>query len=73
MEKYRIEIAFDTNEVEAFCAWLNEQGHDAWIGKSTGSYIDGDWTSHYTEEGINSEHPYSEEIMRELWEGYCNS
>jgi len=74
MEKYRIEIAVDTNEAEAFCAWLNEQGHDAWIGRSTGSYIHSECPPFYIEEGINSEPPYSEEdIIGELWTAFCNS
>jgi len=64
MEKYTIEIAVDSREAEGFCAWLNANGHDAQVGTSTVSYIDGWLTSH--DEEMSS-------LMRELWAGYCNS
>ncbi len=63
MEKHRIEIAVDTIEADEFAAWLNSQGHNATVGTSTGNYVDGEWTS-ASEEAI--------EIMRVLWEEYCN-
>ncbi len=64
MKTHKIEIAVDTEQAEEFVAWLNAQGHDATVGTSTGNYVDGTWTS--TDEQAN-------EIMRELWDSYCNS
>jgi hypothetical protein len=64
MKKYKIEVAVDTVEGENFVAWLNAQGHNAAMGTSTGNYVDGTWTS--TDEQVN-------EIIRGLWESYCNS
>ncbi len=64
MEKYSVEIAGDTKEADEFCAWLNDNGHDAQVGKSTGNFIDGECTSHNEK---------ANDIMRSLWEGYCNS
>lgn len=61
---YRIELSIDTTEAEQFCAWLIEQGHDAKIGRSTGNYVNGAWTS--ADETAN-------EIMNALWSSYCNS
>lgn len=60
MEKYRIVLACDTDE--AFASWLREKGHDATVGTSTGTYVDGAWTSDSEDEN---------EIIRELWEEYC--
>lgn len=62
MKTYKIEIAVDTERAEDFAAWLNAQGHDAHVGTSTGDYIDGEWTS--ADEQAN-------EIMQDLWDGYC--
>lgn len=59
---YRIEIASDHHEAEQFCAWLSARGHDAKIGNSTGNYVDGVRT---TDNDAN-------EIMRALWDAYCN-
>jgi len=64
MEQYKIEIASDHAEAEEFVSWLNNQGHDALIGTSTGNYIDGIWTS---------TDPEMSEIMNGLWGEYCNS
>ena len=64
MKKYIIEIAVDNNEASEFMEWLNKNGHEATIGKSTGNYVDGECTS-------NNE--YANRIMNELWEEYCNS
>jgi hypothetical protein len=62
-DSYKIEIAVDTTEADEFCAWLNEQGHDATVGDSTGNYIDGVWTS--SDEQANT-------ILGDLWAEYCN-
>ena len=57
----RIEIATDTISADEFCNWLNSQGHDATVGSSTGSYIDGEWTS--TDDS-------AARIYRELWDAF---
>ena len=59
----KIEIAVDNENAEEFATWLQGQGHDAHVGTSTGNYIDGTWTA--TDEQAN-------EIMRGLWDRYCN-
>lgn len=65
MEKttYTIEISNDTPESVQFADWLNAQGHAAKVGRSTGNYIDGQSTS--ASESAN-------DIMRNLWDAYCN-
>lgn len=62
-KKYDVEVAFDTPEAKQFCDWLNENGHSAKIGNSTGNYINGHCTGN-TEE--------ADEIMRVLWDSYCS-
>lgn len=68
MSTYTIEIAFDSCGTEEgaheFAAWLNEKGHTAKIGNSTGSYVDGRWTCSDEE---------AREIMNSLWDEFCNS
>lgn len=64
MNKYEIIIACDQHEGEQFKNWLIARGHDAEIGNSTGSYVDGAWTS--SDQDAN-------EIMNQLWSDYCNS
>jgi len=64
VKRYKIEIASDHPDAEEFVSWLNNQGHDASIGTSTGSYIDGVWTS---------TDPEMSESMNTLWSAYCNS
>ncbi len=61
---HNIEISIDNDEGEQFAAWLNAQGHTAKVGKSTGGYIDGVWTS--TDADAN-------ETMNSLWSAYCNA
>ena len=61
---YEIEIAIDSVEPDKFCAWLNENGHSATIGNSTGNYIDGILTDHDID---------ANDIMNNLWADYCNS
>lgn len=64
MKTYKIEIAVDTEQAEEFRAWLDNQGHDAHVGKSTGNYVDGECSS--TDEQAN-------EIMRGLWDEFSHS
>ena len=54
----KIEIGFDGcgNEAQLFADWLTEQGHDAFVGNSTASYVDGE---------------ANDEVMRELWDRFC--
>jgi len=63
---YTIVLAFDaagSDEATAeYCAWLNEQGHDARVGTSTVTTIDGVSTS-----------GEANEIGNALWESFCNS
>ena len=63
MNHHTIEIASDTHESEQFVHWLNAHGHTATIGRSTGNYVDGVWTSNNTE---------ANETFRKLWESYCS-
>lgn len=63
-ETYRIELAYDTHEAEEFAGWLREQGHDAFIGDSTGTFID----NYHTD----SARKYNT-ILRNLWDEYCRS
>lgn len=60
---YTIILSCDQHEGEEFAAWLNGHGHDATIGNSTGSYVDGAWTS--SDESAN-------DSLRRLWDEYCN-
>lgn len=64
---YTVELAFDaagTDEATAeYCAWLNAQGHQATIGRSTATYIDGCSTSSDN----------AREIGNALWDEFCNS
>lgn len=63
-QTHNIEIAVDATEAHEFAAWLNEQGHDAQVGNSTGSYIDGQWTQ-ADQEASN--------ILNALWDSFCNA
>ena len=60
---YKIILSCDQHEGEEFAAWLNERGHYATIGNSTGSYVDGAWTS--SDESAS-------DALRRLWDEYCN-
>lgn len=62
MINYTVEISVDNADAEEFCKYLNDNGHCANIGGSTGNYIDSDWTS-------NS--PAANAIFNELWGEYC--
>lgn len=61
MSKYRIELAVDHCEAEQFEAWLNQNGHDAEIGSTDTSFVDGEPS--YCEDAGR--------VMSELWEAYC--
>ena len=67
MTAHKIEVAFDScgtqEALEQFVEWLNEKGHDAKAGNTTGSYVDGRWTSN--DEGAN-------QIMNALWDEFCS-
>lgn len=62
-KKCSIELSIDTEDADAFAAWLRDRGHAVRIGRSTGSYIDGAWTSSDCE---------ANKIMRALWESFCS-
>ena len=68
MSTYKIEVAFDAcgdqESLDQFVEWLNEIGHDAKAGNTTGSYVDGRWTS--TDSDAN-------QIMNSLWDEFCAS
>jgi hypothetical protein len=55
-------IASDNPEAEAFAEWLEDQGHSAEVGNSTGNYVDGVWTS--TDDD-------AAQTLNALWESYC--
>ena len=59
----QIELAVDTVDAAEFAAWLRYRGHDVTIGKSTGSYINGVWTS--TDDNADN-------TMRKLWDEFCS-
>jgi hypothetical protein len=63
---YSIQLGMDfpIYELENFQNWLEEKGHQASIGNTTGTFIDGYWTS------VNTEANY---VMNELWDEYCKS
>ena len=63
MTTYRLEVACNTLQGAEFVQWLNEKGHDAKLGNSTGDYVNGEITS-------NQEAPAGE-IMRSLWTEFC--
>lgn len=60
----KIELAFDGfgTEAQAFAQWLNAQGHNASVGRSTGSYVDGKST------GTDDE---ARAALEALWDQYC--
>lgn len=62
----KIEIATDAcgaeSERDAFVAWLISKDHDAMASYSTGSYVDGRWTS-------NNED--AQQTLNELWDDFC--
>lgn len=55
-------ISSDNDEAEQFAAWLNQHGHRATVGSSTGNYVNGSCTSSDAEDN---------ETMRNLWNSYC--
>lgn len=60
-----IDISIDHAEAEEFCLWLNMRDDiSASVGRSTGNYVDGNWTSSNIEE---------DEILNNLWYEYCNA
>ena len=63
-QAFKIEIPCDAAEGEEFAAWLRSQGHEAFVGRSTGGYVDGELTSHSDD---------ARETMSRLWDAYCNS
>ena len=59
-----IEIACDQHEAAEFAEWLTAEGHNASVGNSTGSYVDGDCTDH---DGA------ANDWLTRQWNDYCNS
>lgn len=57
-------ISSDNDDGEQFAAWLQQQGHTASVGNSTGNYINGALTSSDAE---------ANETMGMLWNSYCNA
>ena len=64
MESHTFEIACDAPEAAEFAAWLNDRGHEAVVGRTTGNYVDGDCTSHDDD---------ARGVMNLMWEMYCNA
>ncbi len=60
----KIEIAVDHTEAARFAQWLRSCGHDASVGRTTGNYVDGAWTS---------SDPDASEALRVLWAAYCEA
>lgn len=63
--KLEIELACDIVEVEDYAKWLREQGHDAWVGNTTGTYINGTLVSCANDE--------LRDVSDSLWDAYCAS
>lgn len=64
MQRASIIISSDNDDGEQFAAWLQQQGHTASVGNSTGNYINGALTSSDAE---------ANETMGMLWNSYCNA
>jgi len=66
MEKLDIELGIDAtgDETEQYAEWLRAQGHTVKLGTSTGTYINGVWTS--TDEELS-------ELSNKFWNSYCES
>lgn len=60
----RIILAVDHTEADEFAEYLNEQGHDAQVGNSTGSYVDGSQTDHDQD---------ANDWLNGQWDAYCNA
>ena len=56
-------ISLDTPERDRFADWLRDRGYDAQLGIGTGSFIDGERTSH---------NEVANMIMNSLWEEFRN-
>jgi prophage antirepressor-like protein len=64
MKTYKILIAVDNPEAEAFATWLEQRAHLGKISNSTGNYVVGIQTSSDAK---------ADEIVNSLWADYCNS
>jgi len=63
MKKHIIEVSRYSYQSAPFVDWLNDHGHDASLGNTTGNYID----------GVSTSHDWSaNDIMTVLWESYCD-
>ena len=62
-EVFEIEISSDHEEAEQFQGWLIARGHGATIGRSTGNYVNGEWTG---------SSPEANETLNRLWDDYCS-
>jgi hypothetical protein len=61
---YTITLGFNSVEVNEFCKWLNDQGHDASIGDDDTTRIDG--------VDVTGDEDLAE-ISGQLWNAYCNN
>ena len=59
----KIELPIDQLEAAEFAAYLTTRGHDVKQGNSTGTYVD----------GFSTNDPHAAELMRALWDQYCNA
>jgi hypothetical protein len=60
---YEIEISCDHAEAGEFCNWLAARGHKASVGNTTQCSVDGLPTR------LNGS---ADDVMREMWDAYCN-
>lgn len=60
----RVELACDSPEPEQFAEFLRNLGHDVTIGRSTGNYVDGEWTSTNLD---------ARAWLNAQWIAYCNA
>lgn len=60
---YEIELRCDSAEAAEFAAWLNSKGHNAIVGSTTESLVDG-WPTR-----VNGS---AKDVLESLWDEYCS-
>ena len=60
--EYEIRISCDDEHGLEFAAWLNELGHDAYVGNDTGNHVDGVWCNSCED---------AAGIINGLWDDFC--
>lgn len=60
-DTHNIMVSCDHEDGQRFVEWLQEQGHTARLGATTGSFVN----------GYRTTEPEAQQVMTELWEAYC--